>query len=312
MVPSASGSALVAAFYKFVRIEDSRELRDSLYARAEAAALRGILLVAPEGINGTMSGSPEALRGFLEKLRQDERFGDLGHKESWAEEHPFARLRVRRKNQIVSFGARPVDPTKGVGNYVAPKDWNALIQQDDVVLIDTRNDFEVELGSFPKAVDPKTESFNEFAAWVDDSSALLAGKKVAMFCTGGIRCEKATSYLLQQGYDDVYHLHGGILQYFEDVSEDESLWKGECFIFDQRVALNQRLEPSERLLCPGCRFTVGDADQQSPHYRDGICCPRCYDTLTPKHLRKLEERQRQRQLMLQHEAERQPSEERRD
>lgn len=234
---------LVCALYKFVEFADFEEKRDELLAFCKARGVRGSILVAKEGLNGTIAGEEPKMREVLEYLRSDARFEDIIVKESWAKRVPFKRMKVRLKKAIVNMGQNHIDPNDLVGTYVKPEDWNALISDPDTIVIDTRNDYEFALGTFEGAVDPETETFNEFPEWVQrNDNKLRSKKKVAMFCTGGIRCERATGLMLEQGYDEVYHLEGGILNYLEKVPEDESLWKGECFVFDDRVSVDHQLD----------------------------------------------------------------------
>ncbi len=233
---------LVAALYKFVPLEDFRDLRGQLLELCEKNEICGSLLLAAEGINGTIAGAEENLRHVLGVIRQDPRLADLTHKESWAERKPFQRMKVRLKKEIVTLGVEAVDPRKRVGSYVAPEDWNALISSPDVLVIDTRNDYEFAFGTFEGALNPKTRSFREFPQWLKAQQALEGKPKVAMFCTGGIRCEKATSLLLDMGFEDVFHLDGGILNYLEKMPEENSLWSGECFVFDERIAVDHNLK----------------------------------------------------------------------
>ena len=235
---------LVAALYKFADLDDYREMREPLQAFCRQRGVFGSLLLAKEGINGTIAGPDEAVAAVVEHLRSDPRLGDIGIKTSRADRMPFKRMKVRLKREIVSLGVADVDPNKSVGSYVAPQDWNALIADPDVVLIDTRNAYEVAFGSFEGAVDPATRSFREFPDWVRNAPELAGKRKVAMFCTGGIRCEKASSYLLSQGFEDVYHLQGGILNYLEKVPEKDSRWSGTCFVFDERIAVDHALNPT--------------------------------------------------------------------
>lgn len=237
---------LVAALYEFAPLDDFRKMREPLHTVCVENGIFGTLLLAQEGINGTIAGSREGIRAVLEYLRADPRLADLEHKESTASSMPFKRMKVRLKKEIVTLGVPGVDPNKHVGTYVKPEDWNALISDPDVVIVDTRNDYEVEVGTFEGALDPKTPSFRDFPAWVAGSTALANKPKVAMFCTGGIRCEKASSYLIEQGFGEVYHLQGGILKYLETVPEEESLWRGECFVFDEREALGHGLAESAK------------------------------------------------------------------
>ncbi len=287
---------LVAALYKFVALDDFAELRAPILAKAEEAGIRGTLLLAHEGINGTIAGTETAIRAFLTYLKSDPRLTDLIHKESWTDTMPFLRLKVRLKKEIVTIGLPEVDPTKIVGTYVKPKDWNAVISDPDVVLIDTRNDYEVEIGTFKGAIDPKTTSFTEFPQWTQDSLELKGKTKVAMFCTGGIRCEKASSYMLSEGVEEVFHLEGGILKYLEEVPREESMWEGDCFVFDERVSVDHDLNPGDYTMCFGCRRPVSPDDRKSSKYMEGVCCPYCHDDLTPEQRARFEERHLQMRL----------------
>lgn len=287
---------LIASLYKFVPLMDYKELRPRLEKKCEDAGIKGTLLLAEEGINGTLSGKEEALRGFLEYLRSDPRLEDLKHKESRAPEMPFLRLKVRLKKEIVTLGVDGIDPTTRVGTYVKPKDWNALISDPDVVLVDTRNDYEVEIGTFKDAIDPNTTSFTEFPEWTQNAPELRGKKKVAMFCTGGIRCEKASSYMLREGVEEVFHLEGGILKYLEEIPPEESLWEGECFVFDGRVSVGHNLKPGVHEMCFGCRRPVSPQAMNSPLFMEGVCCPYCHDSLTDDQRARFAERHLQIQL----------------
>lgn len=234
---------LIAAFYKFVPLPDYVEVKGPLLQQCSDADLRGTILLAAEGINGTIAGTPERIHQVLAWLRKDKRLADLTHKESFADDQPFQRMKVRLKKEIVTMGVQDVDPLKIVGTYVDARDWNALISDPDVAVVDVRNDYEVELGTFDHAINPEIACFRDFPKWIEDSGALEGKSRVAMFCTGGIRCEKATSYLKDLGIEEVFHLEGGILKYLEDMPEDDSLWRGECFVFDDRITVNHRLEP---------------------------------------------------------------------
>lgn len=281
---------LIAALYKFVPLHDHAELRTPIFERADAAGIRGTLLLAAEGINGTIAGPEAGMRSFLAWLREDPRFADLNHKESWTDDMPFLRLKVRLKKEIVTMGVPGVDPNALVGTYVQPKDWNALISDPDVVLIDTRNDYEVEIGTFQGAVDPKTDSFTDFPAWSKQAPELQGKTRVAMFCTGGIRCEKASSYLLSQGVKEVYHLQGGILKYLEEVPQNESMWEGECFVFDRRVSVDHDLQPGRYSMCAGCRRPVSPQDRASALFVEGVSCPACHATLSDDQRERFAER----------------------
>ena len=245
---------LVAAFYKFVALPDYRAVRESLQRRCEELGLLGSILLAEEGINGTISGPETGVRRLFEELKTDTRFQDLHYKESWADEQPFYRMKVRLKKEIVSLGVEGVDPNQAVGEYVAPEDWNELISRENVRLIDTRNHYEHHLGTFSGAEDPETTSFRDFPDWVSSHLDPAKDQEVAMFCTGGIRCEKATSYLLGLGFKNVYHLDGGILNYLESVPQEESLWQGDCFVFDNRVTVDHSLQEGDFEVCPACRM----------------------------------------------------------
>lgn len=283
---------LIAAFYQFADFPEFDTWREPLRAVGEANDVRGSVLLASEGINGTVAGPRAGVETFLAYVRKDGRFTTMPHKESFADVQPFGRMRVRLKPEIVKLGIDTVDPLAEVGEYVEPEAWNDLISDPDVILIDTRNDFEVQLGSFKGAINPHTEAFNHFPDFATEQLDKEKHKKVAMFCTGGIRCEKATAYLLQQGFENVYHLKGGILNYLAQVPESDSMWQGECFVFDDRVTVNHQLEPKYVELCYACQTPISDTIKASPHYLRGVHCPNCYDTLTPEFIerakRKLE------------------------
>ncbi|MFO1194467.1 MAG: rhodanese-related sulfurtransferase [Rhodoferax sp.] len=295
---------LTAALYKFVDLPDCASLQPRLLAVCEAHRIKGTLLLAREGINGTIAGAQEDIRAVLQWLRADPRLADLEHKESWADTAPFHRMKVRLKKEIVTMQVPGLDPTRTVGKYVAPEAWNALISAPDVVLVDTRNDYEVAIGSFQGAIDPRTRSFSELPAWVQAESAPggslapVNGRKprVAMFCTGGIRCEKSTAYLRSQGFDEVYHLQGGILKYLETVRPEDSLWQGECFVFDERVSVGHGLQPGTLSLCRSCRRPLSAADRASDRYQEGVSCPHCHDQVSDERKRGFAERQRQVEL----------------
>lgn len=287
---------VVAALYKFVKLPDYEALVPRLKTLCDQLGIKGTLLLAEEGINGTVSGSRDSIDGLTAFLRADGRFDNLSYKESFYEEQPFYRMKVKLKKEIVTMGVNGIDPQKIVGTYVKPQDWNALISDPDVVVVDTRNSYEYEIGTFERAIDPKTETFREFPAYVAENLDPTKHKKVAMFCTGGIRCEKSTAYLKEQGFEEVYHLEGGILKYLEEVPEEESLWRGECFVFDNRVAVNHKLEKGIYDQCHGCRFPITEEDKVSEHYMLGVCCPRCFDKLTPEQMARFSERQKQIEL----------------
>ena len=287
---------VVAALYKFVTLKDFHALKAPVLAAMKAHGVKGTLLLAQEGINGTISGTRAGIDGFLAVLKSDERLADVDHKESFCDENPFYRSKVKLKTEIVTIGVEGVDPAREVGTYVAAKDWNALIADPDVLLIDTRNDYEVALGTFAGARNPKTKSFGEFPDYVARNLDNGKQQKVAMFCTGGIRCEKASSFMRGLGFENVYHLQGGILKYLEVVPKADSKWLGECFVFDHRVAVGQGLVPTTLEMCHGCRMPLGANDKQSPLYEEGVSCPKCFATLSEKSKASARERQKQIEL----------------
>ena len=262
----------VAALYHFTRFEDPAALRDPLLALCKTHNIGGTLLLAREGVNGTIAGTRAGIDAVLAHLRSLPGCADLVHKESTATVPPFNRMKVRLKKEIVTMGQPDVDPTKDVGQYVAPSEWNELISSPDVAVIDTRNDYEVAIGTFDGAIDPQTKTFGEFPAWWEENKHRFHNKKIAMFCTGGIRCEKSTNYLKGQGVDEVYHLQGGILKYLEEVPQDDSKWDGECFVFDARVSVGHGLEEGPHVLCHACRQPILPADKASPEYEDVVSC----------------------------------------
>lgn len=291
---------LTAAFYQFVALPDCAVLQAPLLRECQRRQITGTILLAHEGINGTIAGAPDQVRELLALLRSDPRLADLEHKSASADVQPFHRMKVRLKREIVTMGVEGIDPPKMAGSYVEPRDWNALIAEPDVVVIDVRNDYEVSLGSFERANDPGTRSFSELPAWIESqraSGGLLHGNpKVAMFCTGGIRCEKSTAYLRSQGIDEVYHLKGGILKYLEQVPEAQSLWSGECFVFDERVAVRHGLTAGSAALCRGCRRPVSAQERALPGFRDGISCAKCDGATSEPQKSGFAERQRQMAL----------------
>lgn len=258
--------------------------------------MRGTLLLAHEGINGTIAGPHAGIRTVLAYLRAQPEFAGLEHKESHAADMPFLRMKVRLKKEIVTMGVEDIDPTRSVGTYVAPEDWNALICDPDTILIDTRNDYETAIGMFRGAVDPNTKTFREFPDWVRQNTGLHNKPKIAMYCTGGIRCEKATAFMKAEGFDEVYHLKGGILKYLEEVPAEESLWEGACFVFDERVSVLHGLEEGEHKLCRACRHPLTAEDTTSPLYEAGVSCPHCHAARSEED--RLRFRQRQKQMDL--------------
>ena len=288
-------SYIVATFYKFVTFTDIEAKKAQILAWCAVNNIKGTIILASEGINGTIAGSEKAIASILKLLRSIEGLEDLEHKESTAQKPPFARLKVKIKSEIVTLGLPEVDPNQQVGTYVDPQDWNQIISDPEVVVIDTRNDYEVEIGSFKEAKNPDTESFREFPEYIAENLDPQKNTKVAMFCTGGIRCEKASSYMLSKGFKEVYHLKGGILKYLENVPPEESLWEGECFVFDERVAVKEGLEPGSHELCYACGHPISEADKQSSQYEPHISCPHCYEQLTPEKKARQEDRRRQRE-----------------
>ena len=286
---------VIAALYRFVRLDDFENLREPLLQLMQERQLRGTLLLAAEGINGTVAGSADAVEFLLEYLRADDRLRDFDCKLSYDDEMPFYRARVKLKREIVTMGVSDLDPANG-GTYVEPEDWNALIADPDVTLIDTRNAYESAIGSFEGAIQPQMDSFREFPDYARQHLDPARHRKVAMFCTGGIRCEKSTAYLRQQGFEEVYHLRGGILKYLEQVPETESKWRGECFVFDNRVSVNHALEKGSYDQCHACRLPITEADKLSDKYQAGVSCPACYDSRSELDRNRYREREKQQRL----------------
>ena len=286
----------ICALYKFARLDDFEAMQQPLKDFMSSVDARGTILLAREGLNGTICGSQDAIDKILDYLAADERLGAIDHKLSYSKEVPFKRLKVKLKKEIVTMGVADIDPNYSVGTYVNPNDWNELISDPDVVLIDTRNNYEYEIGSFKGAINPNTETFREFPDYTKNNLEQYRDKKVAMFCTGGIRCEKSTAYLKSQGFEEVFHLRGGILKYLEEVKEDDSLWHGECFVFDDRVAVKHNLEPGQYDQCHACRYPITDDDKGHRHYEKGVSCPRCYGTKDTDQVNRYREREKQIQL----------------
>lgn len=281
---------VVATLYKFINLPDCNELQTTLLSYCQSQRIKGTILLAQEGINGTIAGSRQQIDSFLTFIRNDSRFADLEYKESYTEIPPFERLKIRLKPEIVTLGLPEVDPNEKVGTYVEPKNWNDLISNPEVIVIDTRNDYEISIGTFKGAENPQTQTFRDFPEYVKQNLDSHKHKKVAMFCTGGIRCEKASSYLISQGFQEVYHLKGGILKYLEEIPPEESLWEGECFIFDQRITVSHNLETGNQELCFGCGYPVSETDKTSPKYEKSISCPHCFHTLTPEKRKRLQQK----------------------
>jgi UPF0176 protein len=287
---------VVAALYHFVSLDNYQDLHQPLLKMMLKNNIKGTLLLAQEGINGTVAGSQAAIDLLLDWIRSDERLQDVRCKFSHDDEMPFYRSRVKLKKEIVTMGVEGIDPRHSAGTYVKPTDWNALISDPAVTLVDTRNAYESAIGSFKDASIANTESFREFPKYVADNLDPGKNRKVAMFCTGGIRCEKSTAYLKQQGFVEVYHLQGGILKYLEEVPESESLWQGECFVFDNRVSVNHALQKGSYDQCHACRLPITDADKQNDKYQQGVSCPACYDSKTDNERERFREREKQVQL----------------
>lgn len=287
---------IVAAMYKFVRLPDYETIQPKLLAFCREQNIKGTLLLAEEGINGTVVGSREAIDTLLNYLKSDQRLGELEYKESLADELPFHRMKVKLKKEIVTMGQPNIKPIETSEVRVEPKDWNALISDPDVLVIDTRNEYEFQIGSFKNAISPDTTNFREFPDYVKQQLDPKKNKKVAMFCTGGIRCEKACTYMLEQGFEEVYQLNGGILKYLEEVNIDESLWEGECFVFDSRVSVEHELAEGSYYQCFACRRPVSDEEMQSKDYQEGVSCPRCINETTEEQRSNFGERQYQVEL----------------
>lgn len=287
---------VVSALYKFVRLNDFQQLKNPLLAVMKHHGIRGTLLLANEGINGTVAGSAQAIQALYDWFAKQPHLDNVVHKESYCQEMPFNRTKVKLKKEIVTLGIEGISPERVVGTYVKPKDWNQLISADDVTVIDTRNDYEVQIGTFKRAINPETSTFREFPQFVSSHLDPKKHKKVAMYCTGGIRCEKSTAYLKELGFDEVYHLEGGILKYLEEVPASESLWEGECFVFDERVTVNHALEKGQYDQCHACRFPINAQDKQSTTYVRGVSCPHCVDKQSSLQKQRYSEREKQSQL----------------
>ena len=291
-------NTVVCALYRFVDLANYEEIQTPLLNILNANQVKGTLLLASEGINGTIAGDQEGIDNVLNWLKFDPRLADLTAKFSFDTENPFYRTKVKLKKEIVTMGVEGIDPNRVVGTYVKPKDWNALISDPEVLLVDTRNDYEISIGTFENAVDPKTTNFREFPAYVKENLDPAKHKKVAMFCTGGIRCEKSTAYLKEQGFDEVYHLEGGVLKYLEEVPEEETMWKGECFVFDNRVSVNHQLEKGQYDQCHGCRLPITEEDKKSEKYMQGVSCHQCHDNISEEQKQRFLEREKQIRLSL--------------
>jgi UPF0176 protein len=287
---------VVCAMYKFVTLHHFQDLRQPLLNIMERQNIRGTLLLAHEGINGTVAGSRQAIDSLLNWLRTEPLLADIDYKESYTDQLPFNRAKVKLKKEIVTMGVQGIDPKRVVGTYVAPKEWNDLIADPEVILVDTRNDYEYQVGTFKNAINPNTETFREFPEFVKQHLDPSKHKKVAMFCTGGIRCEKSTAFLKAQGFNEVYHLKGGILKYLEEVPPQDTLWQGECFVFDERVTVDLHLQKGQYDQCNACRMPITEDDKASAHYQQGISCPHCFDKVSAERKLRFMEREKQVQL----------------
>lgn len=287
---------VVSALYHFVRLDDFQALKQPLLDIMIQNQVKGTLLLAAEGINGTIAGTRQGIDSVLTWIRSDDRLSQVETKESYTETMPFYRSKVKLKKEIVTMGVEGIDPRHVVGTYVKPQDWNELIDDPEVILIDTRNDYEYQIGSFDHAINPQTDTFREFPNYVKNNLNPKKHKKVAMFCTGGIRCEKSTAFLKEQGFEEVYHLQGGILKYLEEVPKEQTKWHGECFVFDNRVAVNHDLEKGSYDQCYACRYPITEQEKQSEHYQKGVSCSHCYEQTTAEQRHHFAEREKQMQL----------------
>ena len=290
---------LVATFYRFTTLEDYASMQIPIETCCRENDVKGIVLLASEGINATIAGTRDGVLEVLHFLRKDSRLAGLTWKESSVRKQPFRKLRVRLKKEIVTMGMPGIDPERLTGTYVKPEDWNDLISDPNVIVVDTRNDYEVEIGSFKNAINPNITAFGEMPQWIEENIDISAQPRVAMFCTGGIRCEKSTALLKEAGLNEVYHLEGGILKYLERIQEDGSLWSGQCFVFDERVSVGHGLAVGEYELCRACRNPISDDDKSSPLHREGVSCPRCHDRTTEQQKAGFAERQKQIELGMQ-------------
>lgn len=286
----------VCALYQFASLENYTEMRQPIIKLMNKLNIKGTLLLAHEGINGTVAGKQQAIDTLLNHLMSDPRLSNLSYKFSYDDQQPFYRAKVKLKKEIVTLGVDGVNPNKLAGTYVKPQEWNDLISDPEVILIDTRNDYEIEIGTFKNAINPNTTTFREFPAYAESNLDKTKHKKVAMFCTGGIRCEKSTAFLKAQGFEEVYHLEGGILKYLEEVPKENSLWEGECFVFDNRVAVNHDMQKGQYDQCHACRMPITEEDMRSPYYQKGISCHHCYHTTTDEQKARFAERHKQQQL----------------
>ena len=286
----------ISAFYKFAAVNKPLFLQEKILDKFNELSIKGTLLIGEEGINGTISANnSDSLDNAINFIKAINGFENLEVKYSTSKKDPFTRLKVKFKNEIVTIGDASIDPNKNVGEYVHPKDWNNLITDEEVLILDTRNTYEYSIGSFKNSIQPETKNFREFPAWLEmlEASGVDKSKKVAMFCTGGIRCEKASSLMKSKGFENIYHLQGGILNYLEKIDEVDSLWRGECFVFDDRVAINHKLQVGSYDMCHGCRMPITDFDKDSEHYQRGVSCPNCFNKKTPNQKKRYADRQKQ-------------------
>tara|TARA_B100001778_G_C18543983_1_gene609685 strand:- start:221 stop:1162 length:942 start_codon:yes stop_codon:yes gene_type:complete len=285
----------IAAFYSFKNLSNLTELHEIFSQFLKKKDIKGTVLLASEGINGTIAGQGSSIDEFKNFLKSKNLFEAQNFKTSKCEQDPFPRLKIKLKDEIVTIGNKLADPKKIVGEYIPPEDWNKIITDKEVMVLDTRNTYEYSIGSFKNSIQPETTNFREFPAWLKklEASGVDKNKKVAMFCTGGIRCEKASSLMRSKGFENVYHLQGGILNYLEKINQEESLWKGECFVFDDRVAINHKLQVGSYDMCHGCRMPISESDKNSEHYEKGISCPNCFNNKTPDQKKRYAERQKQ-------------------
>ncbi|MDA8852357.1 rhodanese-related sulfurtransferase [Hyphomicrobiales bacterium] len=293
-----SNEILVATLYKFFKVDDLVALQDQLYEICNKNNVMGTILIANEGVNGTISAKPREIEKTLISIQKDDRFSEIEIKYSSTNKQPFHKMRVRLKKEIVTIGLPEINPNKTVGTYVKPEEWNDIISDPDIILIDTRNKFEIKIGSFKNALDPRTTSFRDFPEWVKKfkQDKTNTNKKIAMYCTGGIRCEKASSLMKEEGFNEVYHLQGGILKYLEQVEKEKSLWEGECFVFDDRVCLTENLEVGSYKMCFACRMPITEDELNDDRYEEGISCLYCYDKTTKDKKERFESRQKQIEL----------------
>lgn len=293
-----SKKVIIAALYHFSNqpIKDLQNLREKLLMVGKSNGIQGTLLIAEEGINGTIAGPCDGIATIIKAIEDSLKIEKLPWKKSTHEANPFYRFKVKIKKEIVTLGKNSKNVSSKTGKHIEPKDWNEVISDPDTIVIDTRNDYETAIGTFKNATDPKTKNFREFPDYVKETLRGAKNKKIAMYCTGGIRCEKASNYLIEQGFNDVCQLKGGILQYFEDINEKDSLWQGECFVFDNRVAVNQSIKKGSYDQCYACRLPITEADKQLPHYQPGISCHQCYLTTSETQKKRYQQRQKQQEL----------------